>query len=127
MNLDQITYKKRITINMKRKKRIGIVYSTNPDFVYETDNIYDAEELPVCQQQLYIWLDKKGRNGKMVTLIKGFLAKREDLDDLARELKIICGSGGSVKEGQIIVQGDFRDKIMTYLLQIGYKVKKAGS
>jgi len=111
---------------MKRKKHGGIVYSTNPDFILEPDIGIDMVTLPVYRQQLYIWLDKKGRNGKIATLIKGFSGKKEDLDKLARELKIICGSGGSVKEGQIIVQGDCRDKILSYLLEKGYKVKRSG-
>jgi translation initiation factor 1 len=111
---------------MNRKKHRGIVYSTNPDFNFELNNFEDVVTLPANSQQLYIWLDKKGRNGKIVTLITGFSGRKEDLDNLARELKIYCGSGGSVKEDKIIVQGDFREIIVTYLLEKGYRAKKAG-
>jgi translation initiation factor 1 len=112
---------------MNRKKHNGIVYSTNPDYVFEQDPSANVVTLPANQQQLYVWLDSKSRKGKTVTLIKGFTGNEEDLKKLARELKTNCGTGGSAKEGQIIVQGDFRERIVVYLTSKGYKVKKAGS
>jgi translation initiation factor 1 len=110
---------------MSSKKREGIVYSTNPDFVFDTP-APEQEILPPGKQLLYVWLDSKARKGKTVTLIKGFRGSAKDLDSLAAELKRSCGTGGSVKEGEIIVQGDFREKIMTFLAEKGYRVKRAG-
>jgi len=111
--------------NMSRKKNGGIVYSTNPDFRIgqETDS---RVTLPANQQLLYIWLDSKARKGKTVTLIKGFMGMEEDLEILARKIKSLCGTGGSVKSGEIIIQGDFREKIILFLNKEGYKTKKAG-
>jgi len=110
---------------MNKKKRDGIVYSTNPDFQYEQEEPV-RETLPAAQQQLYIWIDSKGRKGKTVSLVRGFIGTDEDLDALARELKTLCGTGGSVKSGEIIIQGEFREKIGLFLNRKGYKVKKAG-
>lgn len=108
-----------------KKLRDGIVYSTNSDFEYT----YDQEERPDTinpeQQELKVWLDRKGGN-KVVTLIKGFIGKQEDLDALAKILKTKCGVGGTVKENEILIQGDFRDKIVQILNEKGYKAKKAG-
>jgi translation initiation factor 1 len=112
---------------MSTKKREGIVYSTNPDFNFAADTPGQEATLPPAQQMLYIWLDSKARKGKTVTLIKGFRGTFEDLDKLAGELKKSCGTGGSVKDGEIIIQGNFREKILTFLSGKGYKVKKAGS
>jgi translation initiation factor 1 len=110
---------------MNRKKSGGIVYSTNPDFNYGQETASEVT-LPVNQQLLYIWLDSKARKGKTVTLIKGFRGKEEDLEKLARQIKSLCGTGGSVKSGEIIIQGDFREKIVLFLNKEGYKTKKAG-
>ena len=110
---------------MSRKNREGIVYSTNPDFTFETDSGQDIA-LPPGQQLLYVWLDAKARKGKIVTLIRGFRGSHGDLERLATDLKKSCGTGGSVKDGEVIIQGNFRDKILTWLTDKGYKVKKAG-
>jgi translation initiation factor 1 len=111
-------------LTMNRKKSGGIVYSTNPDFRIPEDE--EAVSLPPDRQQLYVWLESKGRGGKTVSLVKGFNGKNNDLEDLAKALKGLCGTGGSVKDGEILIQGDFRDKIMAWLSSRGYKVKKAG-
>lgn len=111
----------------KKKSSGGIVYSTNPNFKLENDEINDVHEtLPAKQQNLKVMLDKKNRSGKAVTLITGFVGKEEDLKELGKTLKTKCGVGGSVKDGEILVQGDFRDKIVELLLGLGYKAKKAG-
>jgi len=109
------------------KSRLNIVYSTNPDFLYTTnDNSEEQQTLPAKQQNLIVCLDKKQRHGKKVTLVKGFIGAEEDLKNLGKELKIKCGVGGSVKDGEIIIQGDFRDKILELLIKTGYKAKRAG-
>jgi translation initiation factor 1 len=111
---------------MNRKKREGIVYSTNPDFNFREDAPGIPETLAPSRQQLYVWLDSKSRKGKTVTLVKGFVGKEDDMQKLARELKTLCGTGGSLKDSEILIQGNFREKIVTYLEKNGYKVKKAG-
>ena len=109
------------------KQRLGMVYSTNPDFQYTTDEPEQAETLPPAQQNLRVWLDRKQRGGKQVTLVKGFVGSEEDLAELGRMLKSRCGVGGSAKDGEIIIQGDFRDRIVDILTREGYKAKKAGA
>lgn len=111
---------------MTAKKREGIVYSTNPTFKYNEETSDFEITLSPKEQLLYIWLDSKGRNGKIVTLIKGFKGNISDLEELSGNLKKYCGTGGSVKEGEIVIQGNFRDKIIKYLTEKGYKTKKAG-
>ena len=110
----------------KKKKFKNIVYSTNPDFQYEYEEEEQEETLAPNQQNLKIHLEKKHRGGKTVSIIKGFVGLEEDLKDLGKLLKSKCGTGGSVKDGEIIIQGDFRDKIMDILNKEGYKSKKVG-
>jgi len=103
----------------------GIMFSTNPDFEYQ-EEVDDQTTLPNNKQDLRVMLDKKNRGGKAVTLITGFNGRSEDLDVLGKMLKTKCGVGGSVKDGEIMIQGDVRDKVMAILQKEGYKVKKAG-
>jgi translation initiation factor 1 len=113
--------------HQNRKSREGIVYSTSEHFEYEymtEDN--RTETLKPNQQDLRVMLDKKQRSGKKVTLVCNFVGKDEDLEELGKKLKSRCGVGGTVKNGEILIQGDFRDRILQMLLADGYKAKKAG-
>jgi translation initiation factor 1 len=110
----------------KKSKPTGIVYSTNPDYKYSTNEPAEAETLPPAKQDLRIMLDKKLKGGKKATLVTGFVGKDTDLADLAKKLKNLCAAGGSSGDGQIIVQGDFKQKIMDYLMKNGYKAKFSG-
>ena len=103
----------------KTDKR-GFVYSTDPNFRFESEEEQSAETLPVKQQKLKIRLDAKHRGGKTVTLIEGFVGKEEDLQDLGKKLKNYCGTGGSAKDGEIIIQGDQRDKVLQWFQRNGY-------
>ena len=107
------------------KDRLGVVFSTSPDFKYQS-NKEDCEKctLPASQQRLCVQLDRKKRNGKQVTLIKEFVGQAEDLEDLAKFLKTKCGVGGSVKDNEIVIQGNFVEKIIELLKNKGYKVKR---
>lgn len=108
------------------KKRLGVVYSTNPEYQFTSEGEEETQTLPPRQQLLYVSLDKKNRKGKKVTLVEGFVGSKEDLADLARTLKNKCGVGGSTDQGVILIQGDFRDRIISLLQEQGYKTKRAG-
>lgn len=108
------------------KKRDGVVYSTADDFEFNLLGDEVAETLPPNQQQLKVQLDKKARAGKQVTLVTGFVGTDEDLQTLGKLLKNKCGVGGSAKDGEILIQGDIRDKVLDLLLKEGYKAKKSG-
>jgi Translation initiation factor 1 (eIF-1/SUI1) and related proteins len=102
------------------KDRLNVVYSTNPDFKYETEDEEEQDTLPKEKQLLRISLDKRNRKGKAVTLITGFIGTTEDLEALGKMLKVKCGVGGSAKDGEIIIQGDFRTKVLELLQKEGY-------
>lgn len=102
------------------KERLGVMYSTNPDFKYETDEEGAKETKGKEKQQLRISLDKRNRGGKVVTLITGFTGTDDDLTALGKLLKVKCGVGGSAKDGEIIVQGDLRTKVLELLQKEGY-------
>lgn len=102
------------------KDRLNVVYSTNPDFKYEEEDAFEEETQPKDKQQLRISLDKRNRKGKAVTLITGFRGTEEDLTELGKFLKVKCGVGGSAKDGEIIVQGDLRNKVLELLQKEGY-------
>lgn len=110
-----------------KKERIDIVYSTNPNFNYDYQQDENQETLPPNQQDLKVKLDKKQRKGKSVTLVTGFIGQDENLKDLGKKIKSKCATGGSIKDGEIIIQGDFRNKVLEILINEGYKVKLAGS
>ncbi len=102
----------------------GLVYSTDPDFKIPEENAGEQETQEPQQQQLKIRLDKKHRAGKAVTLVEGFVGSQEDMEDLGKKLKSFCGTGGSVKDGEIIVQGDNCEKVLQWLQKNGYKSAK---
>ncbi|HUS01947.1 MAG TPA: translation initiation factor [Chitinophagaceae bacterium] len=112
-------------MSKKRSDSSGLVYSTDPNFKLPEENPNDINTLPAAEQNLRVKLDAKQRAGKVVTLIQGFEGKEADLEDLGRKLKSYCGTGGSVKDNEIIIQGDNRDKILIWLHKQGFtKAKK---
>ena len=108
------------------KRRDGIVYSTESAFNYSYQEDPSAPTLPPQEQHLKVMLDKSGRAGKQVTLVSGFVGASKDLDALGKLLKSNCGVGGSVKDGNVLIQGDLRDKVVQVLLAEGYKAKRSG-
>ena len=109
------------------KSRLGMVYSTNPDFKFETQEEEEVQTLDPKDQKLIVALDKKGRAGKQVTVVNGFVGSADNLETLGKSLKTKCGVGGSVKDGSILIQGDQRDKIVTILNNLGYTRAKRGN
>ena len=106
------------------KDRLGVVFSTNPDFKYTTAGTEEADTLPPSRQRLIVGIDRRNRGGKQVTLISGFVGKADDLRELGRTLKTRLGVGGSAKDGEITIQGDFRDKVVSILQGLGYNAKR---
>lgn len=106
------------------KKRLGVVFSTNPDFTYEEETEQEPATLAPEKQNLIVSIDRKGRGGKQVTLVTGFIGTSEDLAELGRTLKVKCGVGGTAKDGEITIQGDFRDRVVALLKEMGYKAKR---
>lgn len=107
----------------KPKNRNGVVFSTNPDFQFEDESNRESELLPWTSQKLKVSLDKSGRAGKAVSLVEGFCGPAAELEKLAKELKNLCGTGGSAKDGQILVQGDQRSKMAAFLEKKGARVR----
>jgi translation initiation factor 1 len=110
----------------QKKERINVVYSTNPNYQYEEEHDEVQDTLSNNQQVLYVSIDKKQRAGKEVTLIEGFVGQEDDLKELGKLLKSKCGVGGTVKDGEILIQGNFRDKIIEILQKEKYGVKRKG-
>jgi translation initiation factor 1 len=111
-------------MSKSKKSGGGIVYSTDPNFSpANNDEQEEVNTLPPAQQQLRVKLDTKQRAGKVVTLVDGFIGKEEDLEKLGKDLKTKCGTGGSAKDGQILVQGDYKEKVIKWLQDWGYKAR----
>ena len=108
---------------MDKKKRINVVYSTNPDFTYEYNETSEPETLIPEKQNLRVVIDSKQRGGKTVTLVQGFIGKEDDLKELGKLLKNKCGVGGSIKDGEIIIQGALKDKVLAILKEHHYRAK----
>lgn len=106
------------------KKRLGMVYSTNPDYNYETEEVEEEATLAPAQQKLRVFIEKKGRGGKTVTVVKGFVGTDADRKNLEKMLKVKCGVGGSSKDGEILLQGEMREKVVTVLKDCGYSNAK---
>lgn len=106
------------------KKRLGVVYSTNPDFNYNTESDIEPDTLAPEKQRLTVSIDRSHRGGKQVTLVKGFVGRGDDLSALGKTLKVKCGVGGSAGDGEILLQGDLRDKVVGLLQGMGYNAKR---
>lgn len=118
------TSDKKEKTDIDRKKRVGVVYSTNPDFEYSDDSQEETEILPKNQQKLRLSMERAGRGGKTVTLVKGYVGSEEDINALCKQLKQKCGVGGSIKDGEIIIQGDHRQRLVEILKNEGYTQTK---
>jgi translation initiation factor 1 len=108
----------------KRNDSRGIVYSTNPDFAFQADQNDDDAPMAPEAQRLLVQIDRRQRKGKEVTLVTGFVGPESSLKELGKMLKTACGVGGSVKQGEVLLQGDHRDKVIAALLAAGYKAKR---
>ena len=106
------------------KRRLGMVYSTNPDFQFQSDTEPEAESLPPERQKLRVSVEKHGHGGKTVTIVRGFVGPDDDLKELARALKTFCGTGGAAKDGEILIQGELKEKVISRLRDTGYKDTK---
>lgn len=106
------------------KSRLGVVYSTNPDYQYQNETVLEQETLPPSKQRLIVRIDRRQRAGKQVTLVEGFVGTSDDLAALAKTLKTKCGVGGTAKDGEITVQGDLRDKVVALLQSMGYNARR---
>lgn len=107
------------------KDRLGVVFSTNPDFAYNTNEESEPETLAPAKQNLKVWLDRL-KGGRVATVVRGYVGSADDLAELGKELKKSCGVGGTAKDGEIIIQGDHRDRVVELLIAAGYKCKKSG-
>jgi translation initiation factor 1 len=110
-------------MSKKKADKSGYIYSTDPNFSFQEESEH-KETLPAANQKLRVKLETKHRAGKAVTLVSGFIGTKEDLEDLSKKLKNFCGTGGSAKDGEVIVQGDQRDKVLSWLLKNDYKSTK---
>ncbi|MDR2283282.1 MAG: translation initiation factor [Sphingobacterium sp.] len=110
----------------KKQRYEGIVYSTDSSFSYDEELETEIETLPKEKQKLKVLLDRKSRKGKVVTVVEGFIGKDSDFQDLAKLLKQKCGVGGTAKDGEILIQGDFKQKVFEILTTAGYSVKQVG-
>ncbi len=108
------------------KKRKGVVYSTNSDFSFQHAASAEVETIPASKQNLKVFLDNRGRAGKQMTVVSGFVGTTADIETLTKALKTKCGAGGSAKDGEILIQGDVRDKLVLILSQLCYKVRRSG-
>ena len=106
------------------KQRLGVVYSTDPNFSYAKEDVPEAETLEPSRQRLTVTIDRRNRGGKQVTLVSGFVGTQDDLAALGKALKVKCGVGGSAKDGEITIQGDLRDKVTELLRNMGYNAKR---
>lgn len=106
------------------KQRLGVVYSTNPNFKYDQESITEDETLAPEKQKLTVSIDRRCRAGKQVTLVSGFVGSESDLKELGKTLKVKCGVGGTAKDGEITIQGDLRDKVTALLCTMGYRAKR---
>ena len=106
------------------KKRLGVVYSTDPNFKYEQEAEPEVETFEPSKQNLIVAIDRRARAGKQVTLVKGFVGSEDDLATLGKSLKVKCGVGGTAKDGEITLQGDLRDKVVALLQSMGYRAKR---
>ena len=107
----------------KNKNKLGVVYSTDPDYAYRSGRGDEEKTLPNRQQQLRVRIEKNHRGGKTVTVVDGFTGKESDLENLAGELKKKCGTGGSAKDGLILIQGEMKERVVKLLTEMGYKAK----